>query len=55
MNEKNRILKALKQFVFSESAWLTPDDQRAIEIKIDELDLFIDERYKTHGRTAIEQ
>ena len=51
MTEKDKIIKDLRSFIQRDSAWLTPDDQRAIEIKIDELNSFIDERYKFHRRT----
>lgn len=50
MTEKDRILKELKSFIKRDSAWLTYDDQNAIERKIDELDSFINERYKQHGK-----
>lgn len=51
MTDKDRILKELRYYIWRDSAWLTPDDQRAIERKIDELNSFIDERYKYNGRT----
>ena len=50
VTEKDKLLKELKYFIQRDSAWLTPDDQHAIERKIDELNSFIDERYKCHGR-----
>lgn len=50
MTEKDRLLKELKTFIMRDSAWLTIDDQTAIERKIDELNSFINERYKSHGR-----
>ena len=48
--EKDRLLKELKSFIMHDSAWLTNDDQIAIERKIDELNSYINERYKSHGR-----
>ena len=50
MTEKDRLLKELRSFIFHDSAWLTVDDQLAIERKIDELNSFIDERYRSHGK-----
>ena len=50
MPEKDRILEDLKRVIRRDSAWLTVDDQFAIERKIDELDGFIKERYQQHGK-----
>lgn len=50
ITEKDRLLKELKSFIMHDSAWLTNDDQIAIERKIDELNSYINERYKSHGR-----
>lgn len=50
MTEKDRLLNELRTFIMHDSAWLTIDDQTAIERKIDELNSFINERYKSHGR-----
>ena len=38
MKTKEDILKELRDFIWRESAWLTPDDQRVIERRIDDLD-----------------
>lgn len=53
MTEKDRLLKDLKSFIKRDSAWLTNDDQTAIERKIDELDTYINEKYKSHGKRDI--
>lgn len=53
MSEKDRLLKELRSFIMRNSAWLTIDDQTAIERKIDELNSYINERYKSHGRIEL--
>lgn len=50
---KNRAIEELSNFFTHESYWLTPDDIRAIEVHIDKLSKYIDERYYSHG--SIEQ
>lgn len=52
MTEKDRLIKQLKQLIFNDSAWLNVEDQHAIERKIDELDIYINQRYATHGKDS---
>ena len=49
ISKKNELIDQLKYLISTDSAWLTPNDMHAIESKIDELNAFIDGKYKAHG------